>query len=367
MTGKQDEFQARLNQANKRLKAGKVGVSIQQKGDRLVLRSTLPAKPGSKRINSSQQRIYLGVYCNPAGIVFAEAEAKKVGANLALGRFSWEPYLKVSEPSKEFLTCKEWIDLFEEDYFSARMRSPQTATTWKHSYMYALKKLPPSELLTGELLLSSAKNTQPDTRSRQLVCMALAKFAKFAGITVEFATLSGSYSPSQVKPRDIPSDELIAEWRDRIPNPSWQWAFGAIATYGLRNHEIFNLDFSSMPVLQVCENTKTGLHRVYPILPEWYESWGLGIANVPICNRLTNKEKGETVTRQFNRYEIPFSPLDLRHAWAIRSMEFGLPIELAAAQMGHSVEVHSRVYHQWISDRTHAKAYEAIMRNRLIK
>jgi len=364
MAAKQDEFKARLDQTNDRLKAGKIGVRIQQIGDRLVLRATLPPKVGSDRTVPYQQRIFLGVFANPAGVQFAEAEAKKVGANLAQGRFVWEPYLKASEPPKQDLTCAEWIEKFEQDYFSSRLRSPQTETTWKHSYLYALEKLPPDELLTAELLLAVAKVTQPDSRSRQLVCMALNKFAKFAEISIDLSKLSGNYSPTKTKARDIPSDELIIEWRDRIPNKSWQWAFGMLATYGLRNHEIFSLDFSDMPVVQVLNQTKTGAHRVYPILPEWFDDWQLNLVYMPTCDRTTNKSKGENVTRQFGRYQIPFSPLDLRHAWAVRSLEFGLPIELAAQQMGHSLAVHSQTYHRWIGDRTHAKAYEEIMRNR---
>jgi integrase len=64
---------------------------------------------------------------------------------------------------------------------------------------------------------------------------------------------------------------------------------------------------------------------------------------------------------QFKKYGIPFTPYDLRHAWAIRSMEFGLALELAAQQMGHSMAIHSQTYHKWISDRHHREAFARIM------
>jgi hypothetical protein len=42
-------------------------------------------------------------------------------------------------------------------------------------------------------------------------------------------------------------------------------------------------------------------------------------------------------------------------------MEFGLPLELAAQQMGHSMQIHSQTYHKWISDRHHKQAFDRIL------
>ena len=47
--------------------------------------------------------------------------------------------------------------------------------------------------------------------------------------------------------------------------------------------------------------------------------------------------------------------------WAIRTLEFGLDISLAAQQMGHSAQVHSELYHHWISERHHQRAFELMM------
>ncbi|MBN3905852.1 MAG: hypothetical protein HWQ35_04475 [Nostoc sp. NMS1] len=38
-----------------------------------------------------------------------------------------------------------------------------------------------------------------------------------------------------VQPRKLPSDKLIAEFRENIKSQSWQWLYGMIATYGLRS------------------------------------------------------------------------------------------------------------------------------------
>ncbi|MDZ4875198.1 MAG: hypothetical protein CLLPBCKN_004594 [Chroococcidiopsis cubana SAG 39.79] len=82
------DIEERIRQINARLKAGKVGVSVQQRGDRLCLRGTLPPRPNSTKDKPFRQEIYLGVYCNPAGFTYAENEAKLVGSLLAKREFS---------------------------------------------------------------------------------------------------------------------------------------------------------------------------------------------------------------------------------------------------------------------------------------
>ncbi|MGJ3254144.1 MAG: hypothetical protein ACFE0J_23875 [Elainellaceae cyanobacterium] len=57
----------------------------------------------------------------------------------------------------------------------------------------------------------------------------------------------------------------------------------------------------------------------------------------------------------------PFSPKMLRHAWAVRSLRFKIDISIAAQQQGHSVEVHSKIYHRWITKQHHQEAFEKAM------
>ena len=78
-----------LESLNARLKTGRIGVTVEQRGDYLYLVATLPPKPHSGKIRSHQQRIALGVRANPAGFKRAELEAKKLGVQLAEGSFTW--------------------------------------------------------------------------------------------------------------------------------------------------------------------------------------------------------------------------------------------------------------------------------------
>lgn len=170
-------------------------------------------------------------------------------------------------------------------------------------------------------------------------------------------------------PRDLPSDRAISEWRDRITDPHWRWAFGVMACYGLRNHEIFHIDLeklSESAVLHLIEDEngggKTGGRKIWAVYPEWYERWNLGeVALIPRVTAKNNKDLGHRVNKGFARFGFR-KPYNLRHAWAVRTIEFGLPVELAAIQMGHSLEVHTEIYHHWIPDDVHQRAYDALMR-----
>lgn len=351
------DFDARLKQANTRLATAKIGVKIERKYTRLSLRATLPPKPGSRRTEPCQQRVYIGVYANPAGLRQAEQEAKRLGLLLAEGDFDWNLY---AEPGGS-QDVAYWITAFERDYFTRRQRTAKSETTWKDDYLKAFNRLPQDEPLTAELLRGFIEQSPPDTRTRKRLVDCYSRLAKFAGLEVDFSPLRGSYS-SASEVREVPPDSLIAEWWGKIPNPRWQLAYGLMAAYGLRNHELFHLDFSKMPVLLVLDGTKTDFHRVWPLYPEWVDLWGLGSGGeLPECSGPNNSALGHRVTLAFRRYGVPFKPYDLRHAWAVRSLEFGLPVELASQQMGHSVDVHCRTYHRWISEEVHQRAYQMMM------
>ncbi len=344
----------RLEQANTRLRAGKIRLRIEQIGDRLVLRGTLPPKPESELTRPSRQRIFLGVNATATGLSFAEAKAKEISGLLDQQRFDWTPFLKFDDQQTEKLAIVDLIGQFKTDYFAKADRSP---VTWQKNYDEVFKRLPHDKLLTERAIMDLVLSTKPDTRTRRRYCLALRSLAKFASVPLEndLKDYIGNYSPRKVQPRDIPTDDLIQEWFHCIPTPSWQWAYGILATYGIRPSELAFLNFDDMPILNITDG-KTGDRRVYPIFPEWVEIFDLGNPKHPKVQK-----PGNAANRQFWKYKVPFSPYDLRHAWAIRSMEFGLPIELAAQQMGHSMAIHSETYHRWISDRHHARAYETIM------
>lgn len=348
-----------LEKANQRLKLSCAGISIIQRGSKLSLRGMLPNKQSEGK---SQQTIKLDIYANPAGIKRAFEEAKKASALLALKEFDWSLYRSTPILPK---VVSEWISQFEQDYFTRRARTPQSETTWRGDYVTFFNKLPPDAPLTAELLKKAVIAVPPDTRSRQRACMVASALAKFALLDFDATPYSGNYSPALLTPRTLPTDAEIVEWREKIKDPRWQFVYGLMATYGLRNHEVFNLDLDSLkkePGILAVLDGKTGARRVWPCHAAWWDEWHLWDINlIPVCNGKNNSILGNYITRHFKKYGFSY-PYNLRHAWAVRTLELGLDVSLAAKQMGHSVLIHTSTYHHWIDDRTHQKAFEELVK-----
>lgn len=354
-------MESKIDQANKRLKAANVGVSIRVQGDRLCLRATLPPKPNSDKTSSFQQTISLGVRNTPAGLQYAEREARKIGALLDCKEFSWKPYVKPAKPPAEKVS--DWVERFKDDYFSKRKETFKTLTTWKGDYQQSFNKLPQDQALTPEVLKRVLENTPPDTKTRKRTAMAFGAIAKFAQIEFDAKSMAGKYSPRRVKPRDLPAEEEIVKAFHSIQNASWKWVYGMLATYGLRPHEAFQLDLDLLRkgerIITVFDG-KTGGRRVWPYYPEWFEEWEL--AKVSLPNILLNRPN-QAITSSCDHFfqdKIPFTLLNLRHCWAIRTLEYELDVTLAAQQMGHSVQVHTDLYHHWITAVHHQRAFERL-------
>ncbi|KPQ34594.1 MAG: Phage integrase family [Phormidesmis priestleyi Ana] len=350
------DISEKIEQINAQLRDRKTGVTIGQRGGKLYLRATLPPKPGSKKIKASQQRISLKLPANPAGLRKAEKEARLMGELLASGEFNWARYVIPAE--KKIGSCGLWLEKFEHWYINGKGGSK---TTWDGDYKKALKGLPADAELSADILQALILQTKPNKRSRQRVCMAAAALAKFAGLEFDASQLRGNYSPSKVSPRNLPTDEMIARYRDTLTNQSWRWVYGVMACYGLRNHEVFRLELDDFPIVRVGSNTKTGEREVWPCYPEWAVMWRLDDRQLPpIDLTQTNEAIGRAVSAYLSP-KLPFKPYDLRHCWAVRTLEFGLPDALSAQQMGHSLDVHNRTYQRWITKAHHQRVYDLLL------
>lgn len=351
------DISGKLRQVNGRLKASKVGVRVEQHGNTLRLRATLPPKPGSSASEPSQQRISLGLPANPDGLRRAEKEARLMGAQLAAREFDWARWGHDAAPQAAAWHCGAAIEGFRAAYLAAG----GTLDTWEGDYFKPLRKLPQGAVLGPEVLQQLVMATEPNSRSRVRCCVAAGALAKFAEVEFDASPYRGNYSPTKVAPRDLPTDEAIVEARNSVQNPAWRWVFGMMATYGLRNHEVFHVDLSCFPRVKVRETTKTGAREVWPCYPEWAEEWGL---NYPIFPPVDLNRSNQKIGHSVSKYLSPrlaFVPYDLRHAWAIRTLLFGWPVELSARQMGHSVDVHTRTYQRWISSQQIESVYRLLV------
>jgi hypothetical protein len=90
-----------LQEANAHLKQGRIKVAIECRDQfgSLYLRATLPPKPGSSKSFPHQQRIALrseqgiSLKITPVGIKHAEQQAKRLSADLMMGKFDWAVWL----------------------------------------------------------------------------------------------------------------------------------------------------------------------------------------------------------------------------------------------------------------------------------
>jgi integrase len=349
-----------IEAVNERLKAGKIGVKVEQRGDRLSLRATFPPKPGSNKENWHQQYLSLGIYANPAGLQRAEAEAKIIGGMLARGEFDWSRYLGEERDAQ---TCGYWVEKFKEEYFAANGNDPTKQQTWKRHYEACFNKLPANVNLTPEILIATAIGTPANTWTRRTMCQKLEQLAKFAGVTIDLKKYQGSYSSAKQIIRQLPSEEEIATMWDAIAHPEWQWVFGAIACFGLRPHEAFFATVScTSPHTCTIDDGKTGVRTAFPLPPEWVVEWKLWENNKPSrvnVEGVTWKDLGNRVYKALKRYNMNFPTYDLRHAWAVRAAtKYKIPTAVAAQWMGHSPVVHLREYQRHITQGDHLEIFE---------
>lgn len=367
MSKEESRLEERLKQVNTRLKAARMGVAVFRKGKRVYLRATLPPKPGIDRDRPYQQDVSLGIYASDEGIKQAEVQAKILSSQLAKGNFAWAEWLR--EPQQLPETINQWVAKLEEDFFNRRARTPEAIKTWKCDYLSVYKKLPQDEKITVGILKALINTIPPDTKTRRRTCDALKKLAEFAEIELPLKGLGGNYSPAKTVPRDLPSDELIVrEWErlrgklKREDSLLWLNAYAILATYGLRPHELFHIDLSGLRekpgTVRVGYQTKTGSRIVYPFHPDWVDRFDLWKAELPKSEAWCNSNKGNQASAWFLTHGVPFPPYNLRHAYAVRQILYGLDLSIAARMMGHSVKQHTDTYHRWITDVQQRQAFE---------
>ena len=116
---------------------------------------------------------------------------------------------------------------------------------------------------------------------------------------------------------------------------------------------------------KVHNDNKTGAREVLPFMPEWIKIFDLKNQNsLELLKLRTDKIKTSSQltiivdknSQWFKRLGLGFKPYDLRHACAIRAHLQGIPLKAAADNLGHSIEMHTKVYQKWFSLENRKKA-----------
>ena len=376
----------KLLDINQDLESKGINLRIEKRGKVLNIRGSLPDK---KFHNLSKvQRISLRLPYNINGLEEAKKAIELIDFQLKKSQFSWSHWIKekaLSSTKTNKTVISNEIESFKRQFFSDTSRSKSPAgmiSTWQSAYKPYLNRLigvshKSTLKLNEELLVKILLSYKENSRSRQQCGIALSALARHLKVELpkNWKQLQSGYGIYESNFRELPSDAEIINSFQLIPNPKWRFVFGLMATYGLRNHEVFFSDLSCLKkdgdkILRVFPNTKTGEHQIWPFHPEWVGFFELDNILDPSdslpdiktdLKDTTLQHIGRRVSEQFRRYKISFKPYDLRHAWAVRTILIGLPNTVAAKMMGHSVSIHTKTYHHWITRRDQQIAVDSAL------
>ncbi|MBW4443340.1 MAG: hypothetical protein KME10_19280 [Plectolyngbya sp. WJT66-NPBG17] len=345
-------LKTQIQRINDYLKQANIPVRVRLNGKVLGLRATLPLKSG---IGKKQQDLRLGIPVTVDGLREIETQAHQLGKEISTSTFSWSHWERDRATKLDEIPASQLVQNFKVQYLKANRIKE---STWRYGWQKTLERLPQDKPLTEADVLAVILATEPHTDTRKRTCQRLQVLCEYAGIKIDLSKHSGNYGHQSLNPRDIPSDDLIVEWRNKIPNAQWQWVYGMMATFGLRPHECFFCEFVDVHTVRVLDETKTGYHVTRAIPPDWAEQWNLIEVKCPKVSGHRPSDYGDRNKRQFQRYKIPFPAYNLRHAYAIRgSITEGLPVSTMASMMGHSAAVHQKQYHHWLTDATNQEVY----------
>ncbi|MFG6095011.1 hypothetical protein SPB21_07165 [Leptothoe sp. ISB3NOV94-8A] len=353
------KFDSLLDTTNKRLDK----VRIRRRGKSLYLRATLPPKSGEPK--AKQRDLPTGKSANKPGLEQAKALALDLESELIRQCFSWDKW----DPryrKNTFDTSKSSYDWGQE--FGAQKSRQIQESTYIDDYAKPLSKLPRDKQLSGALLIVLIEQLTKDrTKSRVRYVSCYQQLADFAGIEVNLRTLNpaGGYKSKPIRADEVPTDEEILETWEKLRNPEWKAFYARIACYGMRPHEPFFATFSSDPddpFAKIPDETKTGYHIAYPWPADWWsimKPWEGELPPVEIVGK-NNKILGSKAGRYFRETgKIGHTLYFIRHAYAIRTALSGaISDSIAAKWMGHSITIHSRTYHQAISESQHQQAWQ---------
>jgi len=369
-----------INVLNKKFLIKGSKLKIEKRGSKLNIRGSLPSKE-NKSIQKIQ-RISLGIDADNYGLIEAEKKLQLINLQLELDQFDWRNWITSAtrEENKTYDFFIKKISEFEKKFFQEYKNhylNSARKSTWNSSYKPYIKRMisiyrENHHKEIDYIFLNTLKSYEEGSRSRKQCGTSLNVFADFLELKLpsEWKSLSRGYGIQKASFRNLPDDNLIEELWGKIPNKSWRYVFGLMATYGLRNHEVFFCDLNALKnggdkILRILPTSKTGEHQVWPFHPKWVELFDLSSLGdnptlLPKINRdlseTTLQNIGKRVTDQFSRYSLNIRPYDLRHAWAVRTIFYDLSDTVAARMMGHSVSLHTQTYHHWITKRDQQKA-----------
>lgn len=388
-----------VQQANERLSAAKVRVKLKLTSHTSIgLQGTFPCKPGDVGKNGSPNKQYtisLRLPAHDNGLKMAEAKAKELDALVTTNHFKWTPELlgkqaqklAVPEASNTVKHVDELIEEFEKEFWKTRDRkNRKDITNWQKNYLKYFKRFPSNVPLSNKVLIQVIETSRPNTPTRKQMIEVLKRFCKFADFDDSEIVKYRVVGKLERKRRVPPTDEQVVLGFDKVNQTpdsrtshnatkpeQWRWAYGMLATYGLRPHELWAVDLEHFTDPsntlhfvklnpELTEGTKTGERDcgIPPLHPEWVQLFDLKNPK-PITSNACLLAKTSMIGRRFVKVDMGFHPYDLRHAYAIRGHSLGLQLKVMADFMGHTVREHTETYQKWMNENVNKEIYEKVV------
>lgn len=331
--------------------------SINSFRGRLYLLGRFPHKDGSP--GRKQGRIALRLDDTSANQRIAKRLLKTLEKQLNDQSFCWVDWAVESRTYR-------WRDAIDALYKKKVINGHTSQSTWEVSYMGLLRQINCNQEVTTTTLEKALTKYRREQYSYKLLWYLCKDIALLSGCPLPDV---GDPLYSKAKKVDVPTDDEIVEWVLNAGQPH-QWAWGMMATYGLRPHEVGVSTMIEGDQVSVPDETKTGHRLVLPVPRDWVDLFDLrNRQEIPASNVQENRRDADSqwLNRRRLVMGIPYRSYALRHGFAARLWKLGggeLDIYTAARLMGHSSREHELTYRQHIAPHTVIRAaQEALDRN----
>lgn len=345
----------------------------------ICIRARLPVENNPK-LKSSPRYVNLRLEAEPKNVAKAAELAMKMHIQLKTNSYEPGDWTKEAlSPAPVDYTPDYTEECLDELTFSRLRRLVEAMyddkypdlpkrwnTTWGKKYAPVIKLLSQGKgKVTQERLFQMIKLI-PSKSSRKTTASVISTTIKEMGVTgldaMQIREAGSGYSPKAVKPRDLPTDEQIEAAYGSIRVPEWRFMYALIWLCGIRPHEIAGAKFATIAgkkVLLVPDDTKTGFRKAPPCPYSKFVELGLEHERNHYWPKQDKFSVGKTFADYLKRFtKVDFSPYNLRHAFAARMMVRGISIDRAARFMGHTKEVHEKIYRAWVNDESDNRIIE---------
>ena len=230
-----------LKAINAALKARGVRGRIVVVRNGLFLRGTFTAADGTRK----DRKICLDLPAHQGQLLEAENRVIALAAVIATtgivpAELPWDAPAPSAPAPAEVLTVAAAVDQLELDFWQGKVRTSAAKRTWDR-ITAETARMPQAATLTMDLMVATANNTEPGSRTRLEFLKVSKRMAKLVGITGT-DRLDALRTPYEPEVRDVPADKTIDSLLERVgEDPTWGWCTWALATYGCRPAEVFSL------------------------------------------------------------------------------------------------------------------------------